>query len=87
MRRIESKELFLQNQTRGDSDCLSNNKLEIKTAALITLVLCTLAWNTNQLEFVFDYLMALLPLTMLLFGSSTRSYTKLTTSNTATEIY
>tara|TARA_Y100000589_G_scaffold241784_1_gene229344 strand:+ start:690 stop:1757 length:1068 start_codon:yes stop_codon:yes gene_type:complete len=79
MQTIESKELFLQNQSREDSGCISKNKLEIKTAALITLVLCTLTWNINQLEFVLDYLMVLLPLNMLLFGSSIRSHIKLTT--------
>lgn len=73
---MQSKEVILPKHSPVEFSWVHGDTLEHVVAVFMTISLCVLAWASNSLDFLLNYLMALLPLALLLFSRNTRILSK-----------
>ena len=66
MTMMQSKEVILSKPSPVEFSWVHGDTLEHVVAVSMTVSLCVLAWASNRLDFLLNYLMALLPLALLL---------------------
>lgn len=74
---MQSKEVVLAKTSPVEYSWVYGETLEHVVAVTLTVSLCAMAWASNRLDFLLNYMMALLPLALLIFSSDTRIRSKI----------